>query len=204
MAERQFTYIRNLFRNNNKDTKELTKYIFEKNDAFMLWIIGLSFAFIAGIISNIEKIKLLIKIGDLKFTITLLLISIIAGIVYRLLSLFFFTYLDTIFRQIDIALSDSDTMDTEFDLSGNETFEYLVMLNSSFQDLTEVKRVYNLVDNEHKEKLRLEQIEFYRQNTIWAKKDQEVALETINEVYRDTYGINYNIKIKKKQYSHLF
>lgn len=190
---RPFRYVRNLFWENNKESRELSKFIFEKNDSFMLWVIGLAFAFIAGIVTNIDKLKLLkLDAAELKFVVSLLLTSILFGIVYRIVFLRYFVFLDAIHGQISVALSNEEIFDTEFDLNGNETFEDLIALNSKFQDLREHCIVYDLADSKDKKILRQEQIDLYRRNVEWAKKDLENGFETISNVYEETYGVKYD------------
>lgn len=194
---RPFTFIRNLFWENNKESRELSKFIFEKNDSFMLWILGLAFAFIAGIITNIEKLNSLHITPHLRLVIGLLLCSIILGIFYRMLFLKYFLFLDAIHAQISIALGNKTYHETESQLTGNETFNDLISLNSEFQYSREACDLYNLASESDKEILKLSQIDLYKRNIEWAKRDLENGFKTINDVYKETYGVRYNFeKIK--------
>ena len=91
--------------------------------------------------------------------------------------------------QIDFALSDDKTMDTEDELTGNETFEKLLEMNNQFQDLTEVRNLYLKLDKEHQSKMYKDMVDLYKKSIAFAKRDTEFVFEFVSEVYHDSFGV---------------
>lgn len=135
MSERPFPVIRKIFRKHTTDSRELNKYAFEKVDNVSLWIIGLSIGAIAALSSKLTELNKLLTAGQTKFIFCVLLISVVCGIFYRIIYIWYYVLFDGAFRQIEIALSDLDLVDTEFELDGTEPFEELIRLNKQFQNL---------------------------------------------------------------------
>ncbi len=135
MSERPFSVVRNIFKKHTSDSRELNKYAFEKVDNVSLWIIGLSIGTIAALASKLTELNKLLTGGQIKFIFCILFISVVCGIFYRIIYIWYYVLVDGAFRQIEISLSDLDLVDTEFELDGKEPFEELIRLNKQFQDL---------------------------------------------------------------------
>lgn len=190
MLDRPFITLRKLFRKNNAEAKELIKYIFEKSDDITLWIIGISLGSIGILVSTIRDINKYLTVGEVKTVFLFLFISAFCGIFYRIIYVFYYTLVDAAFRNIDFILSDDEHMDTDGELDGSETFDNLIRLNSQYQDLTDVKKLFDNSTAEIKTKLYADMVNFYKENTAWAKRDFDFTMGHIAEVYNDNLGLS--------------
>lgn len=193
MSKRPFHIIRDIFRKSAKDSKELSKFIFEKLDSISLWIIGLSLGAISAIASKMSEIDKLLNAYQTKTIFLILFISVVSGIFYRIFFVWYHILIDGAYRQIDISLSELDMVDTEFELNGNETFEELLNLNSQFQDLKHLSQLYYSVNEEKRKKLYDDMVGVYKHETSIAKQELELAYETVDEAYSSALGVKLNI-----------
>lgn len=193
MKERPYLVIRNIFRKNNSDTKELMKFVIEKMDSISLWIIGLSVGTIAALASKITDITKLLTVGQTKCIFLLLFISVACGIVYRIIYVWLYILVDGGFRQIDTSLSEINIVDTEFDLDGTETFEDLVALNSQYQDLPNLLETYNNGSDTYKQQLYDSMVAFNKAETRIAKEELDLSLNTVEEAYKEALGIKIKL-----------
>lgn len=190
MLDSPFVTLRKLFRKNNAEAKELIKYVFDKSDGITLWIIGLSLGSMGILVSTLKDIHRYLTVGQLKTVFLFLFISAFCGIFYRIVFLFYYTLVEAAFRNIDYTLSDDEHMDIDGELNGDETFDDLIRLNSQFQDLTDVKRLYAKSTDEVKQKLYVDMVNFYKENTAWAKKMFDFTIGHIAQVYNDNLGLS--------------
>lgn len=193
MLQRPFPAIRKIFRKNNSDSKELAKFIFEKTDSILRWLIGLSIGVIVALSSQFAELNKLFTISDTKIIFLFLFISVVCGIIYRLIYLWYYILIDGAFRQIDISLSESDMVDIESDLNGTETFEYLFRLNSEYQDLPDFLGLYSKTDEKQKEELYAYMVRLYISEAAYAKKEFDLGLNTVEEAYKTALGINMKL-----------
>jgi hypothetical protein len=193
MLQRPFPAIRKLFRKNNSDAKELMRFIFEKTDSILLWLIGLSIATIAFLSSKFTDLNKLFTAEQAKCIFLLLFISVGCGIIYRLIYLWYYILVDVAYRQIDISLSEHDMVETEFDLDGSETFEFLFRQNSEYQDLPDFLDIYKKSTEAQKTDLYKYMVDMYRDETEFAKKEYNLALSTVEEAYNSALGTKYNL-----------
>jgi hypothetical protein len=188
-AERPFNILRDIFKRNNKEARELTKYIFEKSDSISLWIIGLSIGGVSLFANNIADIQSTISHCYLKAIIFLLAISVITGLIYRSLFLYFFVLLDGNHRGIDIAFSRIPTMDDESFLNGDETFQELISaVKDNLGDLSTLLIEYEQKNETEKFKLYSSVVDSYKLSVEFAKKDLEMALDFVAETYANFTG----------------
>jgi hypothetical protein len=190
MLERPYITLRKFFRKNNLEAKELTKYIFDKSDSITLWVIGLALGSMGILVSTLKDINKYLTTGEVKTIFLFLLISAFCGIFYRITFLYYYTLVDTAFRHIDYILSDYECMDIDGELDGSETFDDLIRLNSQYQDLSSLKEIFNSSTEEVKDKLYDDMVSFYYESTKWAKKDFDLAIKHIAQVYNDNLGID--------------
>jgi hypothetical protein len=176
------------FRKNNSDAKELMKFIFEKTDSILLWLIGLSIATIAFLSSKFSDLNKLFTVDQTKCIFLFLFISVGCGIIYRLIYLWYYILIDGAFRQIDISLSETDMVDIESDLDGTETFEYLFRQNSEYQDLPDFLGLYNKTDEKQKAELYEYMVGLYKSEAAYAKKEFDLALSTVEDAYNSALG----------------
>jgi hypothetical protein len=188
MLQRPFPAIRKIFRKNNSDAKELMKFIFEKTDSILLWLIGLSIATIAFLSSKFSDLNKLFTVDQTKCIFLFLFISVGCGIIYRLIYLWYYILIDGAFRQIDISLSETDMVDIESDLDGTETFEYLFRQNSEYQDLPDFLGLYNKTDEKQKAELYEYMVGLYKSEAAYAKKEFDLALSTVEDAYNSALG----------------
>lgn len=190
MIDRPLNQIRDLFRENNKINKELLKFVFEKSDSISLWIIGLSLGGISILATNITHLKQAISAQTLHYIILSLVVSIISGIAYRIVYLYFFVVLNHITDAIDISFSRQKTMDTTSCLSGNETFDELlvVLQNGQGYDFTHLLPSY-IDSTEDKKKILYDSLVNHYLNSVeFAKKDTELAIDFVADTYSKFTG----------------
>ncbi len=193
MKERPFPAIRKIFRKNNSDAKDLMKFVFEKTDSILLWLIGLSIATIAALSSKISDLNKLFTVEETKCIFLFLFVSVGCGIIYRLIYLWYYILIDAAFRQIDISLSESDMVDIDSDLDGTETFEFLFRQNLEYQDLPDFLDWYNKTDKKQKAELYSYMVELYKREAEYAKKEFNLAIGKVENAYKSALGINMNL-----------
>lgn len=194
MSDRPFTLVRNIFRKSTSESKELYKYVFEKIDGVSLWIIGLSIGSIAVLASKLTERNNLLTATQIKFIFCVLFISVACGVFYRIIYVWYYILIDGAFRQIEIALSDLDLVDTEFELDGTESFEELIRLNKQFQNLEYLLELYNKSSDTYKAQLYSDMVELYRTETRIAKQELDLSFSTVEEAYKNALGVNINLR----------
>lgn len=194
MSERPFSVVRNIFKKQASDSRELNKYAFEKVDNVSLWIIGLSIGTIAALASKLTELNKLLTVGQTKFIFCVLFISVVCGIFYRIIYIWYYVLVDGAFRQIEIALSDLDLVDTVFELDGTEPFEELIRLIKQFQDLEYLLELYSNGSDTYKSKLYNDMVELYRTETRIAKQELDLSFSTVEEAYKDALGVTLNLR----------
>ena len=194
--QRPFDLIRDIFRESNKQNKELLKYVFEKSDSITLWVIGIAIGGISVIANNIANVKSALQPEYLRAILLLLSISVTGGIAYRGSFLYYFILLNHTNRGIDISLSRDRTMDTETYLEGNETFlQLLQIVHQGFEDdLSNLIPLYEQADEVGKKRLYDSVIEHYNKSVLFAQRDTENAFGFIADTYSKFSGI------KKEKY----
>lgn len=201
MIDRPFDQLRDTFKETNTRSKELFKYVFEKSDSILLWIIGLSVGGISIFANNIGKVKDSINPLFLSPILYLLAISVTSGILYRVLYLNFYVLLSQTFDGIDIAFTRKKTMDTESFLNGNETFEgvLIVIQNGTGENLSHLLPIYNNADDTGKQILYDSTVKHYLESVEFAKKDTELAIDFAADTYAQFF---HSTKEKyKKQFT---
>ena len=188
MLQRPFPAIRKIFRKNNSEAKELMKFVFEKTDSILLWLIGLSIGVIAALSSKFADLYKLFTVEETKCIFLFLFISVVCGIIYRVIYLWYYILIDGAFRQIDISLSESDMVDIDSDLDGTETFEYLFRQNLEYQDLPDFLGLYNKTDEKQKAELYAYMVGLYKSEAEYAKKEYDLALSTVEDAYNSALG----------------
>jgi len=190
-AERPFVQIRELFRNINKENRELLRYVFEKSDSISLWIIGLSIGGISVIANNIADVQKARSSNHLRPLLLLLAISVTSGIIYRILYLYFFVVLTHTQQGIDIAFSNQKAMDAESLLEGNESFKELIeTVASNLGDLSYLLIEYNRSDEQNKLLLYQSVVDSYLLSVNFAQKDTENIMDFVADTYSNFTGIS--------------
>lgn len=176
MLQRPFPAIRNIFRKNNSDSKELMKFVFEKADSILIWLIGLSVGVIAVLSSKLTDLGQFFTADETKLIFLFLFISVFCGITYRLIYLWLYILIDVAHRQIDISLSESDMVDVDCELDGTESFEFLFRQNLEYQELPNFLEAYNNSTEQQKKQLYDHMVELYKREAGYAKQEYNLAL----------------------------
>lgn len=199
MLERPFITIRRLARKNNALTKDTVKYVFEKSDSLSLWLIGISLAAISLLVSSFNDITKHITPHNLRVVFVFLFVSVFCGILYRIISIWYYILMDAAFRVIDFILDpDNEHMDTEPILSNNENFNDLIDLVNEFETLpSNIQDTYNNSNDLIKKKTYDDMLELYIKHTAWAKRDTDFTIEYLADIYNKHLGISKN-RFKKE------
>jgi len=193
-----------IFRENLNDAVENDKSAQSFLDSFTTWLLGLSVGSIALLIGNIEAISKYYSICTIKGIVILLPISIIFGILHRLL-LFYLTvkYNHALFY-VKGALSEKEVMTTEIvDLSTISSIDELVMVGKlDFDiDFSKERLVYNDLDDTNKKLLFDDMLRYYHETNLRAKKSFEDGMEYVTKIMKDVYlyqGKSYKISLEAK------
>jgi hypothetical protein len=199
MIERPFDQVYALFKDNNQKNKDLLKYVFEKSDGISLWVMGLSVGALSLLFTNILNIKKLIPAANLSFLVWSLSISVISGIIYRVLFLYWFVLQNRIGDQIDIAFTREKKMHQVSLLNGNETFQQLVFLvqDSTGIDYSHLIPLFNESDEENKKILYDSLVGHYLKNIEFAKEDLKLAVDSAIEIFAKAGATNKDKFLKK-------
>lgn len=192
MNDRPLDQVFATFKNSNQKNKELLKYVFEKSDAISLWIIGLSVGALSLLLTNILNIKKSIPTINLSYLVLSLSVSVIAGIIYRILFLYWFIVQNRISDEIDIAFTREKRMHQKSHLKGDETFEELVFVvqDSTGIDNTHLISAFHESDETNKMVLYNSLVNFYLNNIEFAKEDLRLALDSAIETYSKAAAIS--------------
>jgi len=192
MIDRPFDQIRRLFRENNQKSKELLTYVFEKSDALSLWIIGLSIGGISLIVANIVNLKKTLIASDLNNIVLFLSISVISGIVYRTLFLYWFVIQNHIGFEIDVAFTVERKMHVKSVLTGNESYNELLLAveDGSGIDYSNFIPTYENADEIKKQILYDSMVKHYLANIDFAIKDYEIAMDFVADTYSKAAAIS--------------
>lgn len=193
MLERPFTFIRNIFKKENQQDRELMKFVFEKSDGITLWIIGFSIGTVAALSTQITDLYKLFSVSETKTIFLFLFISIFCGVFYRIIYLSYYVFIDRAFRQIDLSLSESNMVDIEADLDGTESFEALLRRNSEYNKLPDFLDLYNKTDEKQKAELYTYMVDQYKWEAQYAKLEFDLAIETVEEAYIAALGKKLNL-----------
>lgn len=134
--------------------------------------------------------------------VILLTITICCGIIYRIMFLSLFVELNNSFGAMDIAFSDSDSMDTESNLTGEENYQELVLkVNGGVGDLNQdhLLDIYEKVDEEHKKEMYDSLKVHYLDSVNFASKDESNVWGFVADIYSKFLGINKEKFLKKLQ-----
>ena len=192
MLERPYFTIRRFARKNTADTKETVKYVFEKSDNISLWIIGISLASISLIVSSLNDITKHISYCNLKVVFVSLFISVLCGVTCRIITIWYYILTNAGFRVLDFLLADDERMETQSSLTGSESFEDLIELNSQFENMTGILEIYNQRDNVIKDEMHRNLTDSYLRNIDDARNEMNETLAEINALNSRFLGTRRN------------
>ena len=187
----------NTLDNQEKNTQKNISYI----ENFIIWIVGFSVTAIGLIISNFEKLKLIIPSQNIQIILGFLVCSLFFGIFNRYSIFCFSINLQRIQQYIKISLSDFDFPELEPDnLSDNITFVELIDKFKLDYDLDysryyeEFHQLNTLEREKFINNLKLRYFEVGK----FLNEAYNEGLEDVRNVYKDAYG--FSEKKSKKLY----
>lgn len=160
-------------------------------DSFTIWLLGFSVGSIALLIGNIEDVTKYYSYWVVKSIIVLLVLSIIAGVLHRMLLFNLKTKYNQTLFYVRGALSDKNIMQTEIvDISQIVDIEELVeRLKLDFDlDHTKELEIYRtLEDDKRKEILFTSLVNHYQRTNQWAKTSFDNGMNYIMELMNNVY-----------------
>jgi hypothetical protein len=189
--KRPFDSIRELVFENLEQFKENSRFVFEQADKLIVWIVGFAIGGLSLIVSNYTELDKNFSYNLIRIILTLLTISIISGILFRIAFFFSAIYERHIESYIHAAYSNKEFMEiAPNDLSEETNInEVIRRIRVDFgEDTTNVLEHYDKADNNEKLIL-LESLKaHYKKIGEWAKKDFEFAVEYSKDTLKKAYG----------------
>ena len=191
MIDRPLNQAKNKNKNRFKGIKDLLIMVFDKADAFSLWIIGFSIAGIGLLIGNTDKIKPLISPNLFHRISISLCVSIIAGIIFRYVYMWFFMLNMKIMDRMISDYSPEEhlpNLTNSKDLDGTQSFEELLIATQQYagQDLSHFLIDYANADEQQRQILYKTIVDYYVQFTVFNNIDAQRAdlfVKSMNELY---------------------
>lgn len=163
-------------------------------DSFTIWILGFSIGSLAIILGNIEKIIQYFSYWTVKGVIVLLVLSIISGIIHRILLFDLKNKYNQSLFYVRGALSNRDIMQTEIiDVSNIDSIEDIVrLLKLDFNmDLNKELEFHKNLTSERDKQIHLKTlIKLYQETNIWAKTSFDNGLQYITKIMKDVHMFN--------------
>lgn len=163
-------------------------------DSFTIWLLGFSIGSLALLLGNIEKVIKYFSYWTVKAVIVLLVISVITGIIHRLLLFDLKRKYNQALFYVRGALSNKDIMQTEiFDVSNIESIEEIVrLLKLDFNmDFNQELEFHKNLTSENDKQIHLNSlIKFYQETNIWAKTSFDNGIKYITKIMKDVYMYN--------------
>jgi hypothetical protein len=191
--KRPFDTIRELFFENVNRSRENARFIFTQSDNLLVWLVGFSIGGLSIIVSNLTTFNSTFSHCTVKTVLTLLTISIIAGILYRIA---FYIY-QINYRNIEIfletAFSNKEFMDIDpDDLTEVKDIKVVIRkLKDGFgEDLSHIQNIYDTVDEHHKNLMLEDLKKHYNNLSLWAKHDFTNAMEFVKDTYKKAFGLS--------------
>lgn len=171
--------------------KENAIRLLNQIESLLTWIVGFSIGGISLIVTDISEFSEAFSRPLIKCVLTLLVLSIVTGILFRIACYFIQVYNDQIQVYIETAFSDKEFMEIDAEDISNETDikEVLRRLKIDFgEDLSGVLIHYEAVPEEGKILILEDVKKHYKKTADWAKKDYELAISHVNDTLQKAYG----------------
>lgn len=191
--KRPFTTIKETFFENLDKIKENQRYNFSNLDKMMIWIVGFSIGGLSIIISNLTDFNQSFSDSVVQTVLTLLAISIITGIIYRLAFYYYQItyqglefYLQGAFSDKEVISIDSEDLNNETDVK-----EIIRRIKNDFgEDVSQILSVFDQLNNEGKILIINDLRNHYHRLGEWAKKDFEFGMDYVKDVYKTAFGLS--------------
>lgn len=181
-----FEHASSTFKENLEQGAEQDRSAQQFLDGFMIWIIGFSVGSIALLIGNIENLSKQYDYWMIKLILVSLALSIIGGILHRILLFDFKNKYNTTVFQVLSCLPKKDIMNIfPVDTSSIKSMEELIYV---FQrdyglDYTREMQLYNSIETEHGKKVIFNNLlERYTWTNQWAVRAHEEALQSMQKL----------------------
>lgn len=191
--KRPFDTIKELFFENLKSSKENVRFDFEQWDKLLVWFVGFSIGGIALIVSNFTPLNKIFCYYTIKMVLTMLVLSISFGIIYRIVAFLKLKQLRNIELFLDVAFSDKEMMDINPTLLKDEDDINIVFkkIKDDFdEDLSYMHNFYVVSSDEHKAILLKSYKDYHKKLSEWAKADSKRAIEYVKDTYQKAFDLS--------------
>lgn len=176
---------------------DTTKSILDYNDKFIVWIVGFAITTITLLIANSSKLSIIVTENSIKITIILLSISLLFGIIFRLLAFTLLRYFSEIIIFIETALSteyefpDMDNDDIERINKSNDFNYILSQISDAGGNIPENTIILYRNSDDVNKKILLDSFKsHYADQIVFNKKHFDTAMEFIFDTYRKGLDIS--------------
>ena len=180
--------LKELFKLSLEKSKENAKFSFNYSDKLIIWLIGFSVAGISLIIGNLSNIKAL-SIITLKFTVILLSLCVIFGVLFRL-TIYFITVHE---KKLEFIFQGYFA---DFDITPIIAEE---ISNASVQDMVSIiKMDFGLIPSDYTNDQQLELNalkKFYLDSIEFSKKKFYIRAQSIAELFESAFKIKKEITL---------
>jgi hypothetical protein len=191
ILESPVKHIKDKFSAAYSDNRNLLIDIFQKADAWILWFIGFSIGGLALFAGNLDKFCDKLTTGQIHQIFINLFISVISGIIYRYVYIWFYLYLmQDVYGRIFNDFDSKNDFPVFKELVGGETFaELVIRLNTytgeSFNDLL---LKFSEADEQKKIELCSVLIDYYQKAKAFNDEEITKGLNFVNERLQVYHG----------------
>jgi len=201
MKKTPFNAITEIFYNQIAEQKENAIFKYSQIDKILVWIVGFAITGFSLIISNKIDFEELYEKETILVILSLLLLCILSGIIYRVSSLFSVNHFQQLIFKLKGSFMSDEMMNTEplDEEIDNITFinnEIFINYGHNYDEI--VQRYYSTQDENEKELLLKYLIKEHNALASVAKKGEEYSSEYVLSTYKSIFGINDN-QLKKVQ-----
>jgi hypothetical protein len=186
--------IRDFCFDNLEKSLENQRFNFSNSEKFMLWIVGFSIGGLSIIVTNLTEFNQIFKYSITKTVLILLVISIVFGIFYRLAFYLYQIKFQGVEFYLRGALSNPETVmqiNTEDISEIDDINEIVHLIKIDFgDDKSNLLEVYTNVDEATKAQIIQDLKEYYLRMGEWAKKDYELGMTYIKDIYKNALGVS--------------
>lgn len=191
--KRPFEIVKETFFENLDKLKENQRYNFSNSDKYMVWVVGFAIGGLSIIVTNLTQFNQSFSHCIIKTILILLAISIISGILYRWAFYIWQIQYQSVEFYLQGAFSDKEIMETNPDDLTNEKDikEVVRRIKIDFgEDVSHILPIYEQANVDGKEYLLNDLKNHYKKVGEWAKRDFELAMTYIKDIYKTAFGLS--------------
>jgi hypothetical protein len=173
-------------RNNQKEN-------FDNLEKFMVWIVGISFGGMSLMITNMEKVGKVMSYELSRTILTLLCLSIVTGIIYRITFALFISHYQLIQHNIRVDFSTAREYVTGYtELTGETDAQAVALLLKMHFDIdaSDTLTEYEQADLEEKSRLLQHLKNRYRDAVSWAQDDVKAGMDRAKSIFQKHFEIS--------------